>query len=310
MMSANSATQDATAVRQAPASGGQGHATREGSTPLAMGYHGGLAARYESGSRGSEAIGYDGTGGHSYGAYQIATNTGTMRRFMSYLQQNHSDIHQRLQAAGGEPAARAGSPQFRAAWLELARNGSLRAAEQGFISATHYEPLARKVQSENNIDLASRSQALREVIWSTAVQHGGGTNVVTRALERLGARDGSQLTDQQIIEVIYQERGTRFGSSTAAIQASAQRRFQDERQRAQTALAQELQSPDGGRELLQQGTQMAAADQAQARNGGQIIQMPAAGAGSAGSQAPPPQQQRRMQNGEVPLNRRLEQQVS
>lgn len=309
MMSANSAPQDASAVRQGTTR--PAHATREGSAPLAMGYHGGLAARYESGSRGSQAIGYDRTGGHSYGAYQIATNTGTMRRFMSYLRENHSDIHQRLQAAGGEAAASAGSPQFRAAWLELARGGQLRAAEQGFISATHYEPLARRVQSENNINLASRSQALREVIWSTGVQHGGGTNVVTRALERLGTRDGSQLTDQQIIDVIYQERGTRFGSSTAAIQASAQRRFQDERQRAQTALAEELQSPDGGRELLQQGTQMAAADQAQARSGGQIIQTPsAAGSGAAGNQVLPPQQQRRVQGGEVPLNRRLEQQVS
>jgi hypothetical protein len=294
----------------------QPQATRVGgpsATPAsAPRYHGSLSARYESGRAGSRAIGYDRVGDHSYGAYQIATNTGTMRRFMSFLQRDYGDIYQTLQSAGGEEGARAGSAVFRQAWQQLSTNGRMLEAERAFIGSTHYEPLARKAQRENGLDLSQRSQALREVVWSTAVQHGGGTNVVSRALSRLGTTSAEGISDQQLIAAIYEERNTRFGSSTDAVRQSVQRRFQDEQQRAQQALVAELQNPETpGQALTQQGTQMAAADQAQMMGSGRTIQMmPSVGQTSPDINIPNIQPPSQTGVGEVSLHRRLQNLVS
>jgi hypothetical protein len=275
-------------------------------------YHGSLSARYESGRAGSRAIGRDRVGGYSYGAYQIATNTGTMRRFMSFLQRDYGDIYQTLQAAGGEEGARAGSAEFRQAWQQLATSGRMLEAERAFIGSTHYEPLARKAQRENGLDLSQRSQALREVVWSTAVQHGGGTNVIARALRRLGATSAEGISDQQLIAAIYEERSTRFGSSTDAVRQSVQRRFQDEQQRAQQALVAELQNPGTpGLALAQQGTQMAAADQAQMMGAGRTVQViPSGRQSQPESNIPNIQPPSQTGVGEVPLHRRLQNLVS
>jgi hypothetical protein len=296
--------------------GQQPQATRVGgsaATPAtAPRYHGSLSARYESGRAGSRAIGYDRVGGHSYGSYQIATNTGTMRRFMSFLQRDYSDIYQTLQSAGGEAAARTGSATFRQAWQQLAAGGRMLEAERAFIGATHYEPLARRAQRESGLDLAQRSQALREVVWSTAVQHGGGTDVVARALRRLGATSAEGISDQQLIAAIYEERNTRFGSSTDAVRQSVQRRFQDEQQRAQQSLVAELQNPDTpGQALATQGTQMAAADQAQIMGSGRTIQiMPDGRQPAPDTDVPNIQMSSQTGVGEVPLHRRLQNQIS
>jgi hypothetical protein len=287
-------------------------ATRVEGSGVTNRYHGSLAARYESGAAGSRAIGYDRVGGHSYGTYQIATNTGTMRNFMSFLQQNYTDIHQALQAAGGEQGARAGTVAFRQAWQQLSASGRMLEAERAFISSTHYEPLARRVQRENNLDLSQRSQALREVIWSTGVQHGGGSNVITRALQRLGTTSAEGVSDQQLIAAIYEERGTRFGSSTEAIRQSAQRRFQDEQQRAQAMLAAELQDPTAaGQALAQQGTQMAAADQAQRMGAGRTVEIRSApSTPQAPGNVPGIEMPTQGGSGEVSLERRLQNLVS
>jgi hypothetical protein len=287
-------------------------ATRVEGSGVTNRYRGGLSARYESGRAGSRAIGYDSVGGYSYGTYQIASNTGTMRNFISFIQQNYADIHQALQAAGGEEGAREGTAEFRQAWQESAASGRMLEAERAFISSTHYEPLARRVQRENNLDLSQRSQTLREVIWSTGVQHGGRTNVVNRALQRLGTTSAEGISDQQLIAAIYEERGTRFGSSTDAVRESVQRRFQDEQQRAQTALAAELQDPTAaGLALAQQGTQMAAADQAQRMGAGRTVEIRGATQSpqSPGT-APNIEMPAQSGSGEVSLERRLKNLVS
>jgi hypothetical protein len=49
---------------------------------------GNLAGEYESNGD-ARAIGFDSTGGYSYGEYQIASNTGTMNNYMNYIQTNN-----------------------------------------------------------------------------------------------------------------------------------------------------------------------------------------------------------------------------
>ena len=92
---------------------------------------------------------------------------------------------------------------FRNKWKEIARKdpqGFAQAQEQ-YIAQTHFEPLAAKA-AQVGLDLAQRSPVLAEVVFSTGVQHGAGTDVINRAL----ARVGNDASDAEIIKAIYQER--------------------------------------------------------------------------------------------------------
>ncbi len=81
---------------------------------------GSLSAKYESGRRGPGTInaykklGKGDPGGASYGTYQIATGTGTMKNFMRWMVANHQDMASRFD--GLAP----GTESFDKAWKELA----------------------------------------------------------------------------------------------------------------------------------------------------------------------------------------------
>lgn len=209
--------------------------------PLPEGF-GSLAARYES--RGNPgAIGFDTTGGFSYGSAQISTRTGTMSRFLQYLELKHPGAAATLRAAGGNEGATAGTEQFKQAWRNLASTDQqFNQAQKDFITDTHYVPLVQKVLRETGIDVSQRSRALQEVVNSTAIQHGAATNIITRAIQAAG---GPGASDENIIQKVYDERSdpSRFRSSTAQVQASVQRRFVSERQDALRMLEAERQAP-------------------------------------------------------------------
>jgi hypothetical protein len=82
-----------------------------------------------------------------------------------------------------------------------------------------------------------------DVLWSSSVQHGpaGAVSVFTRAL---AGRDLSQLSDADLINAVYAERGRRdrngelawFSSSSRAVQAGVAQRFVEERAEALRSL--------------------------------------------------------------------------
>jgi hypothetical protein len=217
-----------------------GGSERVSGGPLPEGF-GSLAARYES--RGNPgAIGFDTTGGWSYGSSQIATRTGTMSRFLQYLQLKHPDAAATLMAAGGNEGATAGTEQFKQAWRNLASSDQkFNQTQKDFITDTHYIPLSQKVLRETGVDVSQRSRALQEVVNSTAIQHGAATNIITRAIQAAG---GPGASDESIIQKVYDERSdpSRFRSSTPQVQASVQRRFVSERQDALRMLNAERQT--------------------------------------------------------------------
>lgn len=228
----------------------------DNSAPSLPGGHslGSLSARHESGGRGAAAIGNDSTGGWSYGTYQLASGRGSVAPFLASLRESNPELAAKLDAAGGDQAARAGSPEFRAAWQQAARDPTFAAAQHDHIKQTHYDPLAR-TSERLGLGLENRTAGLRDVMWSTAVQHGpgslrelgarndsGAADVVQDALRSLGARDPEavgKLTDEQITEAIYQQRRSRFGNSTPNEQASVTRRFDQEGPQALARIAQE-----------------------------------------------------------------------
>lgn len=197
---------------------------------------GALSERYESNGD-PAAIGEDRVGGPSYGAWQIATRPGTMASYLSFLARTRPDFFARLQAAGGDVAARARAPRFVSAWRALAADRAFLTAQRAFIQATHYEPFVARLARDDGLAVARRSRALRNVAWSVAVQHGPATSVFAAALATLtrGAR-----TDRRIIEAVYDERARvdrHFRRSTAPVKAALRRRFAAERQAALDMLA-------------------------------------------------------------------------
>ncbi len=197
---------------------------------------GSLCAAYESGSA-IDAIGYDGKGGTSYGKYQIASGVGTMDRFLDYLEQKAPDISKRLETSG---PANSGARQGAMAdeWKRIAAEQPKRfeALQHEFISDTHYQPALKSITLSAGEDMSKRSQAVREVLWSTAVQHGpnGATEIFTQALEKLQAT-GQQGNDKALIEEVYAQRMTQFGGR-GRIRSAVTARLADEKETALSIL--------------------------------------------------------------------------
>lgn len=198
---------------------------------------GSLSAQYESGSRSTAAIGNDLVGGFSYGKYQIATRTGTFGHFMTFLSLEYPNLHQSLQDAGGVTGAKNGTSAFRNAWSTLAATAPLQEAEHAYIKASHYDRFVSRLDGIG-LHVSRRSSALKNVIWSVAVQHGPGNSVVANALAPLA--DPEELKDKAIIEAIYKERSNvskYFSGSTSAVKKAVKKRFKAEKKDALAMLA-------------------------------------------------------------------------
>jgi murein DD-endopeptidase MepM/ murein hydrolase activator NlpD len=201
-----------------------------------------LSAKYETGGRGPGVVstGAGDPGGVSYGSYQMASKMGVPQQFV---------------AQAGFPWAKdfqgltAGTAPFTAVWKRIAaeQTDDFQRAQHAFIKKSHYDPLAAKVLSDDNLDVNVRSFAVQNVIWSTAVQHGGATPIVHRACATLSCTTSDPAYDKQLICAIYAERGRKkpdgnlayFSKSSPSVQAGVAKRFQNEQQDALAMLAKE-----------------------------------------------------------------------
>lgn len=200
---------------------------------------GSLSAAFESGTEGVGAIGYDPGGGTSYGVYQIASKPGTMDRFIDFLAGETPAWAERLRSAGNTDTGGKGGEMPRV-WQEIASEDPERftGLQHAFIEATHYRPAERKIAESAGLRVADRSEALREVLWSTAVQHGpdGAARIFSAALERLG-RGGEDPTDAAIIEQVYSLRADSADRHAPDLASSLRNRFRAERRQSLDLLA-------------------------------------------------------------------------
>lgn len=199
-----------------------------------------LSERYES--RGDAgAVGEDSTGGPSYGKYQIATLTGTMKSFLRFLATEDPSAAAKLEAAGGDQGALNKTSAFVAAWKSLAKESKFAQDQHSFIQATHYDPFVKKAKRDNDLEVPARSMALKNVAWSVAVQHGAGNNVFKNALQN---KNPPAMDDTQVINAVYDERSKvdiYFSSSTDGVKRSVKKRFAKERSEALAMLQNEQQ---------------------------------------------------------------------
>lgn len=195
-----------------------------------------LSAKYES-RGGPGAIGKDSTGGFSYGAYQIATKTGTMKKFLQFLDKEYPSFAQQLETAGGPDAALAGTDAFKSTWKTLGDDDKFFESQHNFIRATHYEPFADRLKATIGLDVRQRSAALKDVAWSVAVQHGPANSVFKNALS---GSNPAQMDDKDIINAVYDERSKvdiYFAKSTPEEKQAVLNRFTAERKDALSMLS-------------------------------------------------------------------------
>lgn len=201
-----------------------------------------LSARYETGGRGPGTVstGSGDPGGVSYGSYQMATKMGTVARFVS-----QSGFQWASDFTGLTP----GTAPFTACWKRIAANetDAFQRAQHSFIKKSHYDLLAAKILADDGLDVNTRSRALQDVIWSTAVQHGGATPIVHRAMANVKSKPSDPDFDKQLISAIYAERGRKkpdgnlayFSKSSPNVQSGVAKRFKNEEQDALAMLAKE-----------------------------------------------------------------------
>lgn len=178
----------------------------------------------------------DTTGGWSYGTYQIETKSGTMNDYLNYLKQNlsYQPFYNSLQQAGGYNAALNGSNSFENVWQELSKNPDFLESQHNFIMDKKLKPALNAVSDIQGLDFDKRSPVVKDVLFSTADQHGesGASIVFHRAL----GDDVNNLSDEDIINKIYDERSNvkrYFRSSSPNIQDNLRTiRFPQERAKA------------------------------------------------------------------------------
>ena len=211
---------------------------------------GALSEKYES--KGDPGIiGWDSTGGWSYGKYQLAANTGSLNEFHAWLAQTHPDLDSQLQAAGGAAGGRAGTDAYKAAWAQVMGTQAGGNAQSEYTALTYFGPANRRIIGSTGLDTTTRARTVQQALFSTSIQHGaGGANsVFRRALEGLGYPPNeittTNPTDAALIRAVYAERradnGARyFRRSTQAIRNSVVNRFHNEEADALKSLQQEI----------------------------------------------------------------------
>ncbi|HKY43921.1 MAG TPA: LysM domain-containing protein [Pyrinomonadaceae bacterium] len=204
---------------------------------------GSLSAKYETGGRGPGTVstGAGDRGGVSYGSYQMATKMGVPTRFVCQPEFPWLEDFKTLIP---------GTAQFTACWKRIAteQTDAFQEAQHAYIKKTHYDLLAAKILSDDKIDVNTRSRALQDVVWSTAVQHGPATPIVHRACAKVTCAPTDPKYDEQLIRAIYAERGRTkpdgnlayFGSNSASVQKGVANRFKSELQDALAMLAKEV----------------------------------------------------------------------
>ncbi len=199
-----------------------------------------LSAKYESGSAGIAAVGYDGNGGTSYGKYQISSRQGTFKRFLAFLAEEAPEIGERLRKAGNANTGgrRGAVPE---AWKAIAAEQPERfeKLQEAFIRDSHYEPALEGVKE--TLGAEALSPAMQEVLWSTAVQHGpaGARRLFGQAVKQLKAQGKNPANEEALIQTVYALRKTQFSSSSASVQAAVRQRFQEESRQALAMLKEQ-----------------------------------------------------------------------
>ena len=190
-----------------------------------------LSARFESGSDGIAAVGYDRVGGTSYGKYQVSSRAGSLKDFLDFLDTEAPELSSRLRASGpGNTGSRKGAMPD--TWRAIANEQPERFEDlqEAFVHQSHYKPALDSIAQRTGLNPDKIPTAMREVIWSTSVQHGpsGAARIFERAHNMSGS-PSDPAYERNLINNVYNIRVGQFGSSDSNIQAAVANRFKQEK---------------------------------------------------------------------------------
>jgi len=206
-------------------------------------------------------------GGISYGSFQLASKVGVGGSSVkSFVAEYYADDFREPDPdkPGSFRDLTPGTPEFGKKWKEVVKREGEEFTdnEREFIYDTHYAPVAAAVKEKLGLDVDARSDALRNVLWSTAVQNGppsdpkgSAVRVMENALkkwdkkqlsEKPGADGKGGVSDEDLINAIYDERSRtdENGKMVYFGNLDLSKRFKQERKDVQGALTKERQAKD------------------------------------------------------------------
>ena len=168
---------------------------------------GSLSAKYESnGNPGTVSAGGD-YGGVSFGAYQFSSRFDVPKSFFNWCISSGQgvEVGNRLKAAY-ELDGNTYGENFIAEWKKIAQESSevFLALQHGFTKACFYDVVVAKLENlYSGFDIDNYTIALKNVIWSRAVQNGVNSDVITAAIDSLGGFKNQP--EDVIIKAIYKQ---------------------------------------------------------------------------------------------------------
>lgn len=201
-----------------------------------------LSAKYESnGDMATISTGAGDLGGKSYGCYQFSSTMGVVDSFVQYLGEGYPEYHERL------VQHEVGTSEFDSAWLSLALNDS-----EGFFEAAHnytkevyYDVACSNLLDAFGIEINERSEALKNVVWSAAVQFSAKWIVeLFEDAAKLAGKDIDEMLDADWIYWTYEVRLTdmSWSSGSPSLRPGLFNRWNNERTDALEMLEKELTS--------------------------------------------------------------------
>ncbi|HEY8891135.1 MAG TPA: vgrg protein [Clostridium sp.] len=167
-------------------------------------------------------------GGKSYGAWQFSSKTGSLDSFISSLKGKDNEIYLKLTYAKAKDGNKFGE-NFDNAWTSIASADKVEflKLQQDNIKGSYYDTAAQALKSKYGFDISKKSDALKESLLSTVVQHGVGGTLSVFSKINLNNTDGNIIND------LYNERqkvNVYFKDSSSSIKQSVYNRFTREKQ--------------------------------------------------------------------------------
>ena len=195
-------------------------------------YLGVISEKYESnGDPGLISTGSGDYGGKSYGAWQFSSTMGSLDEFVNSLNKTNTKFYQRLKNGKNDDGGKFGE-NFDREWKDIAKESyeEFYQIQHSFIMDKYYNQALRKILAKGNFEEELKSFSARNVIWSTAVQHG-----VTGSSKILIPRD-IETNVYNFINSVYKERGRKdengqlvhFANNSQAVQDGVAKRFINE----------------------------------------------------------------------------------
>lgn len=174
---------------------------------------GSYIGNFESGGKGSAAIGYDDNGGYSYGTFQLASRAGSLKEFVKWCATKAPIVYGELFPVLGS-ANTGPKSEFVQKWLALVKAGHINFnLEHEFFIEKHYKVALNELRKRNPEAAAAvdKSRALQEVLYSASVQHGpywgdygqGAPGIFSKTFK-------PGISTPDYIRAIYADRSTRF----------------------------------------------------------------------------------------------------